>query len=381
MNTVIDLKKLLIGGSVALLLAPVFAFAAYNDVTLTTDTVVLSVNGITVNVTGASAEIESIVVSSTDFTVTLASGSSIDMTAPNLNVFSVNTVTDQVTNVCTSAQSKLGYLATGALTLVVTPQTSLCASATGSVGTSSGGGGGGSSTITTTTTATPTPTTTTTAAAKTTTATTEQTSDTSDMIALEGQLEALQTQLTQLLGASTVFTRDLEVGGTGEDVRALQQFLNANGFMVTESGPGSPGNETIMFGGLTRAALAAFQAANGISPAVGYFGPKTRAFVNSGGIGASTSTPSTPSAPTPSSSSFTRDLDIGTMGEDVRVLQQFLNAQGFMIAESGVGSPGNETDYFGSLTQAALGEFQAANGITPSVGYFGPKTRAFIAEM
>ena len=105
MNTVIDLKKLLIGGSVALLLAPVFAFAAYNDVTLTTDTVVLSVNGITVNVTGASAEIESIVVSSTDFTVTLASGSSIDMTAPNLNVFSVNTVTDQVTNVCTKFQN------------------------------------------------------------------------------------------------------------------------------------------------------------------------------------------------------------------------------------------------------------------------------------
>src|SRR3989344_1843595 len=132
MNTVIDLKKLLIGGSVALLLAPVFAFAAYND-------------------------------------VTLASGSSIDMTAPNLNVFSVNTVTDQVTNVCTSAQSKLGYLATGALTLVVTPQTSLCASATGSVGTSSGGGGGGSSTITTTTTATTTTTTPPSAAATTTT--------------------------------------------------------------------------------------------------------------------------------------------------------------------------------------------------------------------
>src|SRR3990167_8912936 len=365
----------------AFLLAPVFAFAAYNDVALTTDTV-FSVNGITVNVSGTSAAVESIVVNSTDFTVTLASGSSIEMTAPNRNVFIVNTTTDRVTSVCTSSQSKIGYLATGALTLTVTPSdTSLCASASGSIGvSSSSGGGGGSSTVTTATTATTTATTTT-ATVTTTTSTTEQTSDTSDMIALEGQLEALQTQLTQLLGASTVFTRDLEVGGTGEDVRALQQFLNANGFMVTESGPGSPGNETIMFGGLTRAALAAFQAANGISPAVGYFGPKTRAFVNSGGIGASTSTPSTPSAPTPSSSSFTRDLDIGTMGEDVRALQQFLNAQGFMIAESGVGSPGNETDYFGSLTQAALGEFQAANGITPSVGYFGPKTRAFIAEM
>ena len=364
----------------AFLLAPVFAFAAYNDVTLTTDTV-FSVNGITVNVSGTSAAVESIVVNSASFTVTLADGSSIEMTAPDRNVLNADTTTGQVKNICTSSDSKLGYTATGALTLVVTPQTSLCASASGS--SSSGGGGGGGSSVATQT-ITTTATTTTTATATTTTTTTatpEQTSGTSDMIALEGQLEALQTQLTQLLGASTVFTRDLEVGSTGEDARALQQFLNANGFAIAESGPGSPGNETTMFGGLTRAALAAFQAANDISPAVGYFGPKTRAFVNSGGIGASVSTPSTPSAPTPSSSSFTRDLDIGAMGEDVRALQQFLNAQGFMIAESGVGSPGNETDYFGSLTQTALGEFQAANDISPAVGYFGPKTRAFIAEM
>ena len=37
-----------------LLLAPVFAFAAADDVTLTTDTV-LSVNGVTLNVSGSSA--------------------------------------------------------------------------------------------------------------------------------------------------------------------------------------------------------------------------------------------------------------------------------------------------------------------------------------
>ncbi len=63
---------------------------------------------------------------------------------------------------------------------------------------------------------------------------------------------------------------------TGEDVRALQIFLNTHHFAVAGSGPGSLGNETTFFGKLTRVALAAFQKANGISPAVGYFGPISR---------------------------------------------------------------------------------------------------------
>jgi len=66
---------------------------------------------------------------------------------------------------------------------------------------------------------------------------------------------------------------------TGADVKALQQWLNANGYRVAESGYGSPGNETTKFGGATKAALIKFQKANGITPAVGYFGPKTRAAV------------------------------------------------------------------------------------------------------
>ena len=49
------------------------------------------------------------------------------------------------------------------------------------------------------------------------------------------------------------------------------------------------------------------------------------------------------------------------------------------LVEKGGGSPGNETTMFGGLTRAALIEFQKANGITPAVGYFGPKTRAYIA--
>jgi uncharacterized repeat protein (TIGR02543 family) len=75
-------------------------------------------------------------------------------------------------------------------------------------------------------------------------------------------------------------------------------------------------------------------------------------------------------------SSQERDLELGMSGEDVRLLQKFLNAHGAVLAESGVGSLGNETDFFGALTQHALIAYQGAHSILPSVGYFGPLTRA-----
>jgi hypothetical protein len=43
----------------------------------------------------------------------------------------------------------------------------------------------------------------------------------------------------------------------------------------------APGNETTSFGAKTWVALVAFQKANGIVPASGYFGPITRGWVNS----------------------------------------------------------------------------------------------------
>lgn len=76
------------------------------------------------------------------------------------------------------------------------------------------------------------------------------------------------------------FARNLEIGATGNDVKGLQVFLNTHGYQVATSGAGSPGNETTRFGNATKAALIKFQKANGILPAAGYFGPKTRAVVN-----------------------------------------------------------------------------------------------------
>lgn len=75
---------------------------------------------------------------------------------------------------------------------------------------------------------------------------------------------------------------------------------------------------------------------------------------------------------------FNRDLELGDEGEDVRQLQMYLNKNGFIISSSGVGSPGNESTYFGSATQAALIKFQKAKNIIPAAGYFGPLTRSFI---
>ncbi len=78
------------------------------------------------------------------------------------------------------------------------------------------------------------------------------------------------------------FLKDIPFGTIrSEDARQLQIFLNTHGFPVATTGVGSLGFETRYFGPATRAALAKFQKANNILPSVGYFGPKTRGYINS----------------------------------------------------------------------------------------------------
>ncbi|MDB5258910.1 MAG: hypothetical protein JWO73_118 [Candidatus Taylorbacteria bacterium] len=82
---------------------------------------------------------------------------------------------------------------------------------------------------------------------------------------------------------------------------------------------------------------------------------------------------------TPSAQAFARPLAYGKTGSDVKQLQQYLNAKGYALAASGPGSVGNETNFFGPRTQAALLKFQKANGIS-ATGYFGPVTKAFVGN-
>jgi hypothetical protein len=76
-------------------------------------------------------------------------------------------------------------------------------------------------------------------------------------------------------------------------------------------------------------------------------------------------------------SAVTENLTIGSADANVSALQSFLIAQAKGSAAATLGVAG-ATGTFGSLTQAALAEYQNAVGITPAQGYFGPRTKAYL---
>ena len=66
---------------------------------------------------------------------------------------------------------------------------------------------------------------------------------------------------------------------------------------------------------------------------------------------------------------WTKNLAIGSSGDDVRQLQRFLNGNPqTQVATTGIGSPGHETSYYGPATTRAVSKFQelyAAKILTP----------------
>lgn len=115
--------------------------------------------------------------------------------------------------------------------------------------------------------------------------------------------------------------------------------------------------------------------------------------------GGTASTVTTPTATTPTitapvttittevSAIFSSAMGLGQSSADIKRLQQLLNSDpDTMISSSGVGSPGNETEYYGSLTEKAVQKFQIKYKVVSSAsdagyGYVGPVTRAKLQEV
>lgn len=121
-------------------------------------------------------------------------------------------------------------------------------------------------------------------------------------------------------------------------------------------------------------------AAQGVSP--------TPTVPASAGNAQATTTTTSTSASSASSSPvlttgalFSKSLGFGMTDPEVRMLQVFLNSHGFALALSGAGAFGYETTYFGPATVTSLIKFQRASGINPSIGVFGPVTRAFVNKI
>jgi peptidoglycan hydrolase-like protein with peptidoglycan-binding domain len=152
--------------------------------------------------------------------------------------------------------------------------------------------------------------------------------------ALMAQINALQAQIAALGGApaaaACTFTKNLFVGVRGDDVKCLQNYLIGAGHAI-------PAGATGYFGSQTKAAVAAWQAANGVAPAAGYFGPISRAKYSS--LMAAAPTTPTPGVTTPGAegSITAKYATTPITGEDV-----FANSTGVGIVGVEVKASGSD---------------------------------------
>ena len=272
------MKKLLTSSVIGGLLLPTLAFAAYNDVTLTSSADIV-VDGVTLDVVGDSNVIETITIEGSNFSFVLQNGSTLKVSSATFRQLDSNAAFQyRPSRKCESDESSITHTSTSvtAATITVTVSSKTCPDASsgsggGSSG-SSGGGGGAAATVV----ASPVVATTGTREAQ--------------IASLLSAIAALQTQLNAMIAATpaatvnVTLTINLASGSRGASVKVLQQFLNTHGFVIASSGPGSPGNETEVFGSLTLKAVQKFQEQYGIAgpgvPGYGRVGPKTRAKIN-----------------------------------------------------------------------------------------------------
>lgn len=151
----------------------------------------------------------------------------------------------------------------------------------------------------------------------------------------------------------------LNVGASGESVRALQQALKNLGYSVYVDGS---------YGANTANAVRAFQRDNGLY-VDGYAGPSTMAKLFSGNAAAAQ--PAQQAQPAANTNTNTNtnipaSLSIGTQGEAVKEMQKALRSKGYNIYPDGS---------YGNYTANIVRQFQSDNGLIVD-GYAGAQTMA-----
>lgn len=282
------MKKLLILLGIVLIV-PFVAGAAYDDVTLATDTV-LTLAGYNLNISGSNAVVESITVDNTSFSFVLLSGSSLNVTSADGRILKTDAGGQYiVSSSCSGSDYTLKHSSnvSGSVTVTVTLGTEVCPTdaggGTGSSGSSSGrGGGGGNSSV-----------------------------------APSPSLIATTVVATTPAAGKAAFTRLLSAGSTGDDVRNLQTRLKSEGLFNHEI--------TGYFGPITAAAVKAYQAKYGIDQ-LGIVGPVTRAQLNKVVMANENSNAATTSGLTATQVSAIMS-QINTLLQQVQVLQAKLKTQ------------------------------------------------------
>lgn len=250
----------------AILLVPVVTYAAFDDVSLTTDTVI-TLGSINLNVSGSGATLESIIVNTGYFAVSLAGTSTITVTSNDRYKLVTTANPGYVTSSCTASASTLTIAVPGSslnsgLSFDITPDSSqYCSSAsTNGGGTSSSGGGAPYVAPVTTPVAKP-----------------PVTICPTGLICTPNKVITLPTQASpQAVAAiSKVFTKRLTQGSSSNDVRRLQTLLASDPSIYPE------GQVTGYFGKLTLKAVQNFQIKYKIAApgdeGFGTVGPLTRA--------------------------------------------------------------------------------------------------------
>lgn len=251
------MKKLLLF-FLLILLSPVLVNAAYNDVTLTTDTVLEFNGSLNLHVYTTTASIESMTVNATNFSVIMAPGGSLMYINSPANYSITHNAPSSIveSEICNSSESSLKLKVPGNIattTVVITPTGTICQNSSSGGGSGGGGGGGGS-----------------------------QAPAQSPSTPVQSPPTVTPAQTT----SAVLFAKQLSFGTSDPLIKRLQQILNSDSdTRIATLGPGSPGNETNLFGALTRAAVGKFQLkhkiiSNKTDIGFGIVGPKTRAKLN-----------------------------------------------------------------------------------------------------